>query len=165
MKRKTMVRSILVVLLLFSFSLIGRADIKPRSAGIGFRGTYWRSNNARPQVYVSDRYACTEVDVGGGGGEGIGQIGLCEGEGRSFGTIGIVESVGRQMNGVELPEFTGTCHGRQPLLRGFASEQRRRFRNEVGQALDLLAGGGESRQRTERMRIAREGTAHDAGRQ
>ncbi len=68
MKRKMMVSSILVVLLLFSFSTIVRADIKPRSTGIGFRGTYWRSNNARPQIFVTDGFAHTEIDVGGGGG-------------------------------------------------------------------------------------------------
>jgi len=68
MKRKTMLSSILVVLLLFCFGMDVMADIKPRSAGIGFRGTFWRSNMDRSDIFVSNSVSHTEVDVGGGGG-------------------------------------------------------------------------------------------------
>ena len=68
MKRKTMLSSILVVLLLFCFGVDVMADIKPRSAGIGFRGTFWRSNMDRSDIFVSNSVTHTEVDVGGGGG-------------------------------------------------------------------------------------------------
>ena len=66
MKRKTMLSSIL--LCMFCFSLIAEAGIKPRSAGIGFRGTFWRFNNDKPGFAVSNSPSHTEVNVGGGGG-------------------------------------------------------------------------------------------------
>ena len=53
---------------MFCFSLIAEAEVKPRSAGIGFRGTFWRFNNEKPGFAVSHSPCHTEVNVGGGGG-------------------------------------------------------------------------------------------------
>lgn len=68
MKSKTWLSSILVVLFVFSFCIVARAQIKRKSTGIGFRGTYWQSNNVQPQLSITDGFMHTEVDVGGGGG-------------------------------------------------------------------------------------------------
>lgn len=68
MKSKTWLNSILVVLFVFSFCIVVRADIKRKSTGIGFRGTYWQSNNVQPQLSITDGFMHSKVDVGGGGG-------------------------------------------------------------------------------------------------
>ena len=68
MKRKTMLSSIFIVLLIFGFNLLAEAGVKVRSAGIGFRGSYWKSNMSQSDFFIRNNQFSSEVNVGGGGG-------------------------------------------------------------------------------------------------
>jgi len=93
-----------ICIIMMSLNTMATAQVRPRSAGIGFRGTYFRMNHSKPEITVATKYGASEVNVGGGGGwiyffSRIDNNSIME---FSLGAVGKAETVSNNIEGDEV---------------------------------------------------------------